>query len=78
MQVFGQSGAGAPAEIHAHVEAMRLYGQRQRFPGFPDQLQQFKEFVIGCLVKVRYVSCGSNQQVAVIVRETIEHYEASR
>jgi hypothetical protein len=55
VHVFGQSGAGASAEVHTNVEAVRLYGQGQRFLCFSNELGHLQQFGVLGLFEVGYV-----------------------
>jgi hypothetical protein len=71
-----QSRAGAPAEVHADVEAVRFYRQRQGFLRFPDQLNHFQHFFVACIAKVGDVPYRRYEQMAVVIWIAIQDYDA--
>jgi hypothetical protein len=75
VQVFREPRAGTFAEIYADVESVGLYRQAKKLLSIPYQLGHFEKLVIGCLVQIADMSQWCNQQVAVIVGETIENYD---
>ena len=75
VQVVGQSGPATSAEIHANVETVRFYRQRQHLLGFSYQRDHFKQLFAACLVEAGDVSGRRYQQVAIIIGEAIQYHD---
>ncbi len=76
MQMARQARPGAAAEVHPDVEAVRFYRQQQSLLRFPDELCHLQQLFVGCTAEVGSVSIRGYQQVAVVVWEAIQHYDA--
>jgi hypothetical protein len=77
MKMAWQARSGASAEVHPDIKAVRSYRQRQGFLAFTDQLYQFQQLFIACRFEVGNVTGRRYQQMAVVVGEAIEYYDAS-
>ena len=72
MQVFGHSCAGAPPEIHAHIETVRCDGSGQDLLAFADEFGQFEKFIFGGALEIGYVPQRRDQQMPVVIWKLVE------
>jgi len=76
MKMVGQACTGASAEIHADIEAMRFYHQRQELLGLSNEFGQLQHFFVACGIKVRDMPGWCYQQMSVVVGKVIQYYDA--
>ncbi len=76
MQVFGHARTGAPAEIHADIEAVRCDGSGQDLLAFADEFGQFEKFIFGGALEIGYVPQRRDQQMPVIIWKLVEDHHA--
>ena len=76
VEVAWQARTGASSEVHPDIKAVRRYRQRQGLLRFAHQLYQLQHLFIACRFEVGNVTEGGYQQMAVVVWEAIQYYDA--
>jgi len=77
MQMAGQTGAGASAEINAYIKALRIKSFGECLLCLEQSLHKLKHFSLAQLDQIRLVQMRGNEQMAIGVREAV-HTDQNR
>ena len=73
VQMVGQARAGASAEVHPDIEAVRFYRKSQQLLGVPYQFCHFEKLFVVCLFEIGNVLNRCDEQMAIVVGKAIKH-----